>query len=124
MASTRPNPFKAFLPDASPAAKDEFEPLPSCRIRNVLSVAPLSTDVDPLDKYLLSCVRQELALNELLDRLPCSRAAAMRRIRRLVENGSLAVRQAPGGPSVPCAAPEIEERDTVRPSPSRSTPAA
>ena len=122
-SSTRPNPFKAFLPDTSSTAGDELDPPHSCLIRNTLGAVPLATDVDALDKYLLACARRELPLNELLGRLPCSRAAALQRIRGLITNGSLAVRHAPSS-SAPALDREVDldKCDTVRPSPSRNAP--
>jgi hypothetical protein len=52
-------------------------------------------EIDHLDGLVLSCATQELPLDALLGRVPCSKRAGLDRVRKLAERGLLTVARVP-----------------------------
>lgn len=111
--SRRPQPFGAFLPAASSRAT-----LPQYRVRRCNDAC--EAGLDGLDRFLLSCAEHELFVQELFERVPCSRTAASERVQRLIDLGCLTVRREHSLAAPRANDEDEQERETMRPSPVRN----
>jgi hypothetical protein len=114
----RSNPFGAFLPASRKGASGILPPN-TYFLQRAESGDSCALAIDGLDAFLISCAENEVSLEELCARLPCSRSAALERMERLVGLGLLEVRRVSTAPVVsqsPGIGAELsEEHETLRP---------
>jgi hypothetical protein len=115
----RSNPFRAFLPGPRMNQSGISYPTNAFVVRSAPRDDAHAFGIDALDAFLLSCANDEISLEQLIARLPCSRSATIGRVERLVGLGFLLIRRVPLSASAAAqdeaAGPTEDERETIRP---------